>query len=342
MNTIQAAIAQLIEGQDLNDEQMQGAFKQIMRGEATASQIAGLLIALRIKGETVTELTGAVKVLRAFAVPVNINEPVLVDIVGTGGDASNTFNVSTTSAIVAASAGVKIAKHGSVAVSSRCGSANLLQAAGVNLKLSPLAIKTCVKQIGIGFMFAPLHHSAMQYAREVRGELAVRTLFNLLGPLTNPAQAKRLLIGVFARQWLRPLAQVMQNLGAEQVMVVHSTDGLDEISVSSKTWVAELKQNTIEEYTLSPGQFGLKTHPLKSLMVSSAQESLRLMQSILNNESPAGRDIVIFNAGAAIYLAGITDNLSAGIKRAHQAITSGAAKAKLAALIKLSNELRQT
>jgi anthranilate phosphoribosyltransferase len=332
----------ILSGHDLAHADMLAIMQQVMGGELTPAQIAGLVIALRQKGESVDEITAAATVMRALSTKVDIEESAhLIDTCGTGGDGIQTFNVSTCAAFVAAAAGAKVAKHGGRSVSSTCGSADVLEALGVNVNLSPAQVAKCVVEIGIGFMFAPNHHSAMKYAAPVRRELGVRTIFNLLGPLTNPANAKRQVMGVFNKDLTLKLVKVLQNLGSEHVMVVCGADGMDEISFTGDTHVAELKDGKISEYTLNPTQFDLPVHALKSIRVDNAQESKAMILDVLAGKSSVGkqsaaRDIVLLNAGAAIYVAGLQANIHAGIEHAAQVIDSGTAKQKLDELIGLS------
>ncbi len=332
------ALEHVLAGKDLNHADMLAIMQQVMGGELTPAQIAGLLVALRVKGESVDEISAAATVMRALSTKVDIiNSAHLIDTCGTGGDGIQTFNVSTVSAFVAAAAGAKVAKHGGRSVSSTCGSADVLEALGVNVNLSPDQVAACVESIGIGFMFAPNHHSAMKHAAPVRRELGVRTLFNLLGPLTNPAGAKRQVMGVFNKGLTLKLAQVLQNLGAEHVMVVHGADGMDEISFTGDTFVAELKDGKITEYTLNPAQFGLSVHDLKSIRVENAQASKDMILDVLQakispNKPSAARDIVLMNAGAAIYVAGLAANIQEGCELAAKVIDNGLALAKLEAL----------
>lgn len=326
---IKTAIARVVEHQDISILDMEHVMRQIMTGEATAAQIAALLVALRMKGETVDELTASASVMRELVTPVKVSGEHIIDIVGTGGDGLHTFNVSTTSCFVVAAAGATVAKHGNRSVSSTSGSADILEAAGVNLNISSHQVEQCIEELGIGFMFAPLHHSAMKHAIGPRKEMAIRTLFNLLGPLTNPAGAPNQLLGVFARQWLKPLAQVLKNLGSKHVMVVHSADGMDEISMVGETFVCELKDGEFSEYSITPEQFGLQRGHIEDIMVNSAAESLTMVQSVLADQPGAARDIVTLNSGAAIYCADLSPSLEAGIAQAREAIASGAAKEKL-------------
>ena len=324
-----AAITRVIDGQDLTREEMTGVMGLIMTGEATPAQIGGFLVGLRVKGETVAEITGAATVMRELATPVNVDTEGLVDTCGTGGSGSNKFNVSTASAFVAAAAGVKVAKHGNRGASSKSGSADVLEAAGANIILEPDQVARCIDTIGVGFLFAVSHHGAMKHAIGPRREMAVRTLFNLLGPLTNPAKAPRQLLGVYDRSWVSPVAQVLQELGSRHVMVVHSDDGLDEISIAAPTTVAELKDGQISEYMIEPEQFGCTRQSIDPLRVQNPQESLALVRQALGGSHEAAMDIVVLNAGAAIYVSGKTGNLSDGVEMARDAIGSGQAAEKL-------------
>ena len=334
---IQQAIAKLLEQQSLTADEMSDVMNEIMTGKATDAQTGGFLIALRLKGETVDEITAAAQVMRNLATPVDINADNLVDIVGTGGDGSSTFNISTASCFVVAAAGGHVAKHGNRSVSSKSGAADVLEAAGVNLMISPEQIKACVEDIGVGFMFALNHHSAMKYAIGPRKEMAVRTVFNVLGPLTNPAGAPNQLLGVFSKALVRPLAEVLKQLGSNHVLVVHAADGLDEISIATETFVAELKDGEITEYTIQPEDFGFSRQSLDSIKVETADESLAMLKGVLENEAGAARDIVCLNAGAALYAAGLSDSLAEGITKAADTIASGAALDKLTALIEKTN-----
>jgi anthranilate phosphoribosyltransferase len=334
---IKHAIARVIEGHDLSADEMTAVMRAIMTGGATPAQTAGLLVALRLKGETVTEITAAASVMRELATGVDIaGLDHAVDIVGTGGDASGTFNVSTTSMFVAAAAGCHVAKHGNRSVSSKSGSADVLEAAGIRLDLSPEQVARCVREVGVGFMFAPAHHGAMKHAIGPRRELGVRTIFNILGPLTNPAGVPNMLLGVFSRELLEPLAEVLQRLGARHVLAVHSRDGLDEISINDRTDVAELKDGRINSYSIAPEDFGLARASLDAIRVDGPQQSLALLRGVLDNRPGAARDIVMLNAGAAIYAAGIADTLAGGIVRAGEMIAGGQARERLDALIRVS------
>ena len=341
---LKQSLEHILAGNDLSHADMLILMQQVMSGELTPAQIAGLVIALRQKGESVDEISAAATVMRSLSTKVAINDTShLIDTCGTGGDGIQTFNVSTASAFVAAAAGAKVAKHGGRSVSSTCGSADVLEALAVNVNLTPQQVAKCVDEIGIGFMFAPNHHSAMKHAAPVRRELGVRTIFNLLGPLTNPANARRQLMGVFSQDLTLKLAKVLQNLGSEHVLVVHGADGMDEISFTGDTFVAELKDGKISEYTLNPAQFGLPIHALKSIRVENAEQSKAMILDVLSGKSSAGiqsaaRDIVLLNAGAAIYVAGLQANIHAGIEHAAQVIDSGQALAKLNALKAMTNK----
>jgi len=334
---MQAAIRAVTERRDLSAEEMTAVMRTIMTGEATPAQIGGFLIGLRMKGETVDEIAAAATVMRELATGVKVTGENVVDIVGTGGDAINTFNVSTACTFVVAAAGGTVAKHGNRSVSSKSGSADLLEAAGVNLDLTPEQVAQCINEIGVGFMFAPKHHSAMKHAIGPRKEMGVRTIFNVLGPLTNPAGAPNQLLGVFSSELVEPLAEVLNKLGSNHVLVVHAEDGMDEISVGAATRVAELKDGQVSTYTITPEQFGVERADIKQLVVSSAAESLAIINGVLENQPGAARDIVMLNAGAAIYAAGLADSLDAGIRKADTVIATGKAKEKLDALVKLSN-----
>ena len=334
---IQQAIKTVIQKQDLSSDQMISVMEEIMTGQATASQIGGFLVGLQMKGETVTEIAAAAKVMRNLATAVNITGEHIVDTCGTGGDGASTFNVSTASAFVAAAAGATVAKHGNRSISSSSGSADVLEAAGVNLEISPEQVSHCINTIGVGFMFAQKHHGAMKHAIGPRREMAVRTIFNLLGPLTNPARASHQVLGVFDKKWVEPMAKVLKELGSEHVLVVHAEDGLDEISIGSSTHVAELKDGDIHCYTIQPEDFGLARAPIKHLAVNNAKESLAVIKSIFGGQSGAARDIVALNAGAAIYAADIASSLAAGIEQAQALLDNGLAQQKLDELIRCSH-----
>ncbi len=329
---IKTAIERAVEEQDIHILDMENVMRQIMTGETTSAQIAALLVALRMKGETVDELTASASVMRELVTPVKVDGEHIIDIVGTGGDGLHTFNVSTTACFVVAAAGGTVAKHGNRSVSSTSGSADILEAAGINLNISSHQVEQCIKELGIGFMFAPLHHSAMKHAIGPRKEMGIRTMFNLLGPLTNPAGAPNQLLGVFDKHWLEPLAKVLKNLNSDHVMVVHSADGMDEISMADETYVCELKQGQLTQYTITPEQFGMARGSIEEIIVNGAEESLNMVQSVLADEPGPARDIVTLNSGAAIYCAGLSDTLDDGIEKARAAISSGAAKEKLTRL----------
>jgi len=336
--TPQQALTALIEKRDLTRDEMLSIMHQIMHGELTPVQIAGILIALRSKGETVTEIAAAAQVMRELSTKVPLSGVAdLVDTCGTGGDGAHTFNISTASAIVAAAAGVKIAKHGGRSVSSTCGSADVLEALGVNVNLTPEQVAQSVREIGVGFMFAPNYHSAMKHAAPVRRELGVRTLFNLLGPMTNPAGAPNQVMGVFHSDLVPKLAQVLKALGSRHVLVVHAADGLDEISLGGDTYVAELREGDVSEYTVNPQQFGLDNCASEKLAVHNIDEAKAMLHSVFDNQDGPAKDIVALNAGAAIYVGGAAPTLEAGIAQAQAVIESGAAKAKLEALVVFSS-----
>ncbi len=335
--TMPKAIQAVVDRHDLSTADMTSVMQMIMTGEATPAQIGGFLIGLRMKGETVDEITAAAGVMRKLADKVEVDSTHLVDTCGTGGDGAHTFNVSTASALVAAAAGARVAKHGNRSVSSKSGSADVLETAGVNLNLNPQQVAQCIEQIGVGFLFAPKHHSAMKHAIGPRREMGVRTIFNILGPLTNPAGAPNQVLGVFEKSLLEPLAKVLQRLGSQHVLVVHAEDGMDEISIGSKTFVTELKDGQIKNYTITPEDFDIKRHDTRALTVSSADESLAMIHAVLENQPGPARDIVMLNAGAAIYAAGLASSLADGMELARKAIAKGAAQSKLDELVRLSS-----
>ena len=333
---IQSAINAAIEQQDLSESDMIAVMRTIMTGEATPAQIAGFLVALRIKGETVTEIAAAASVMRELATKVEVSGEHLVDIVGTGGDGARLFNVSTASTFVAAAAGCQVAKHGNRSVSSSSGAADVLEAADVRLDISAEQVAHCVEQVGVGFMFAQNHHGAMKHAIGPRKELGTRTLFNVLGPITNPAGVKNQLLGVYSRDLVRPIADVLNALGSHHVMVVHSADGLDEISIAGETYVAELKNGEVTEYTVSPAQVGIEITAIDNLSVADAAESLQLIKSVLGKTNgqfsareQAAADIIAINAGAAIYVAGCAADWQQGVVVAQDIIASGTALEKM-------------
>ena len=334
---IQQALKVVVEKQDLTQQQMSDVMQYIMTGGATPAQVAGFLVALQMKGETVTEIAAAADVMRSLATPVNITASTLVDTCGTGGDGASTFNVSTASAFVVAAAGGQVAKHGNRSISSSSGSADVLEAAGVNLDITPEEVKHCIESIGVGFMFAQKHHGAMRHAITPRKEMGIKTIFNLLGPLTNPAKAKHQVLGVFDKKWVEPMANVLKALGSKHVLVVHASDGLDEISIGASTFVAELKEGDIRCYDIEPEQFDLKREAVESLAINNAEESLAIINSVFDGQTGPARDIVVLNAGAAIYAADIADSLDEGIKQAQSVIDNGMAKQKLQDLIHCTN-----
>ena len=337
--TLQEAIAALIEHKDLSSDTMTEVMRQVMTGAATPAQIGGLLVALRMKGETPDEIVAAAKVMRELATRVEVDTNGLVDTCGTGGDASGTFNISTASALVAAAAGARIAKHGNRSVSSNSGSADVLEALGVRLAVGPEGVAICIERVGLGFLFAPAHHGAMRHAIGPRRELAVRTIFNILGPLTNPAAAPNQVLGVFAPKWQRPLAEALRQLGSRHVMVVNAEDGLDEISISAPTRVAELRAGEILEYTLTPEDFGLPRSPLEAIQVANAEASAARIREVLSGVPGAARNVVVLNAGAALYVGGYAASHADGVALAAQAIDSGAAQERLRRLVELTQEL---
>lgn len=335
---IQEAIARLVDGSDLTADEMVATMRQIMSGACTDAQIGGLLVALRCKGESVDEVAAAAEVMRELATKVECESPDLLDIVGTGGDGSSTFNISTASAIVAAAAGIKVAKHGNRAISSRSGAADVLEAAGVNIELDASQVATCVERVGVGFMFAPRHHGAMRYAIGPRRDLGMRTIFNMLGPLTNPADAPRQVMGVYSADLVEPMAMVLGKLGSGRAMVVHADDGMDEISVLSETTVAELQDGKVNSYRISPEQFSIKRAQASDIIVESAEQSLAMVKSVFANTPGAARDIVALNSGAALYIGGVAQSHQQGVARALELLESGAVQRKLDELVACSNE----
>lgn len=339
--SLREALEQLLRCEDFTTEQMQAVMQELMSGAATPAQIAAILIALRAKGETVTEVSAAASVMRSLATPVHIEQKThLVDTCGTGGDGANTFNISTASAFVAAAAGAKVAKHGNRSVSSQSGSADLLEQAGVNLNLTPDQVSQCIEQVGVGFMFAPAHHSAMKHVIGVRREIGVRTIFNQLGPLTNPAQAPAQVLGVYDAALLRPFAEVLSNLGSRHVMVVHAEDGLDEISIASVTQVVELKEGQITEWQINPADLGIHHADLAALQIQSSADSLEIIQAVFDNQHTAAVDIVSLNAGASIYVAGLAPSYQDGVAKARAVIADGSAKQLFADFTNLTNQFK--
>ena len=324
---IQYAIAQLIDSVDLSSEQMQAAMRLIMTGECTDSQIGGFLVALRMKGETIDEITAAAQVMSSLADQVQVDAPNLIDIVGTGGDGTSTFNVSTAASFVAAGAGASVAKHGNRSVSSKSGSADLLEQAGANLNLDAQQVAKVIQAAGVGFMFAPMHHSAMRHAISARKEMAVRTIFNVLGPLTNPANVKRQVVGVFAKELTITLAKVFAQLGSEHPLVVHSDDGMDEISICAPTTISEMREGRVETYTVTPQDFGMSIASINDIVVADPSQSLAMIDDVLANKPGPARDIVVLNAGAGIYVSGLAKSLAQGVELASLAIAEGRALA---------------
>ena len=336
----QEALTRCIEHREIFHDEMLELMRQIMSGEMSPVMIAAITTALRVKKETIGEIAAAAQVMREFATKVPVRDPsAVVDIVGTGGDGAHTFNVSTSSMFVSAAAGAKVAKHGGRSVSSKSGSADVLEALGVNLNLPPERIAECIETVGIGFMFAPNHHGAMKHAAPVRRELGVRTIFNILGPLTNPAGAERQVLGVFHADLVGILIRVLQRLGSQRAFTVFGVDGLDEISLGAATLVGELKDGQIHEYEVHPEDFGLQMLSLRNLRVSGAAESKTMLLGALENQPGAAREIVCLNAGAALYVANVADSIGDGIARAREAIASGAARAKLDQFVQCTQRL---
>ena len=335
---INQAIKAVIEKKHLNESDMLDVMNSIMTGQTTDAQIGAFLVGLSMKGETIEEITASAKVMRSLATPVEIkSNKYLVDTCGTGGDGLGLFNISTASAFVVAAAGGKVAKHGNRSISSKSGSADVLESAGVNLNLSPSLISECIAQIGVGFMFAPAHHSAMKHAIGPRKELAVRTIFNVLGPLTNPAKAPNQVMGVYDKNLVEPIANVLKELGSRHVMVIHSDDGLDEFSIADKTYVAELKDGIVSTYSVHPEDFGLTLGDLKDIRADNADASLALITEAFSGRNGTAKNIISLNAGAAIYVSGLTTSLQSGIDRANQVLSDGSSQKKLDEYIKISN-----
>jgi len=332
-------LVSLLKGENLSSSEMEALMTLIMTGELTSAQIASCIVAMQIKGETPDEIAAAATVMREHANKVIVDDyKYLIDTCGTGGDSLQTFNVSTLSAIIAAAAGAKVAKHGGRSVSSKCGSADVLEALGVNVNLDHKKLGHLVDTIGIGFMFAPNYHPAMKYVAPVRKELEIRTMFNLLGPLTNPASAKRQVVGVYSKELTITFAKVLRKLGSKHVLVVHGEDGMDEISITGKTFIAELKDNVIKEYTIRPSLFKLKEGNLKDIVVEDSSHSKKMILDILNGKLSVGRDIALLNAGAAIYISGLVNDIDSGIMIAADMIDQGKAMEKLNQLITSSND----
>ena len=342
---IQQALNHITKNIHLTQPQMEDVMRSIMQGEATDAQIGALMMGLRMKGESIDEITAAARVMRELAIKIDVSDiPHLVDIVGTGGDGQNLFNVSTASSFVIAAAGATIAKHGNRGVSSKSGSSDLLEQAGINLDLDMQQTERCIREMGVGFLFAPNHHKAMKYAVAPRRELGIRSIFNLLGPLTNPAGVKRFVLGVFSDELCRPIAEVMRQLGAEHVMVVHSKDGLDEISLASTTHVAELKNNEITEWVLNPEDVGIPSQTLSGLIVADSSESLKLIKDALGrNKSDLGEkaaNMIALNAGAGIYVSGLSTSYKQGVALAHDIIYGGQALEKMSILSEFTKALK--
>ncbi len=336
---IREAIAKAVEGTNLTIEEMITVMEQITAGQATAAQIASLITALRMKGETVDEITAAATVMRKKATPIEVNtKGILVDTCGTGGDQTNTFNISTATAFVVAGAGVSVAKHGNRSVSSSCGSADVCEALGINLSLSPEQVGTCINKHGIGFLFAPALHGTMKHAIGPRKEIGIRTIFNLLGPLTNPAGAQVQILGVYRKELTGLLAAVLGKLGNQRALVVHGEDGTDEITTTGRSYISEWIEGDIHQYTIHPEDFGLPTSRLEDLRGSTAQENARIILDLLQGEKSPKRDIVLLNAGAALYATGTATTIAQGIKKAEEAINNGKAQEKLQALIQYSSQ----
>ena len=317
---ITLAISKISSGLHLEESEMSDVMLDLLEGRATDAQIGAFLIALDMKGETVEEVLGAAKIMRKLSAKVEVNKDKLVDTCGTGGSGIGIFNVSTTAAFVACACGARVAKHGNRSATRKSGSADLLEAAGVSLELNPFQVSDCIENVGLGFMFAPGHHSAMKHVIGPRKEIAHKSIFNILGPLTNPASTPNQVMGVYDKKWMKPVAEVHQSLGSKNVMVVHSEDNLDEISIASKTTVVELREDKISEYVISPEEFGLELQPLDELKVNSPEESLSMAKKALNGEHSAASSMVALNAGAALYVSGVEDSLAKGIERALEGI----------------------
>ena len=336
---IQEGIKTIMTGQDLTREEISSVMNQILRGSVSEVQIGAFLVSLCIKGESVDEVIGSAEVMRELSSKVSVDKEYLVDTCGTGGVGSGIFNVSTTAAFVASSCGAKVAKHGNRSATRKSGSADLLEAAGVAINLTPYQVKKCIEEVGIGFMFAPAHHDAMKHAIGPRKELGIKTIFNLLGPLTNPAGALNQVLGVFDMKWVKPIAEVLKGLGSNNVLVCHSEDGLDEISTSAPTKVAELRNGKIEEYSISPSDFGLKVLSINELKVDSPEESLKLAKKALNGENEAASQMVAMTSGAALYVAGLVKELKEGVELSLESIAKGRGLEKLEHLSSFSQSL---
>jgi anthranilate phosphoribosyltransferase len=335
------ALTRVIEHREIFHDEMLALMRRIMSGEMSPTMIAALAIGLRVKKETIGEITAAATVMREFAAPVPVvDRPHLVDIVGTGGDSSHTFNISTASVFVAAAAGARVAKHGGRSVSSTSGSADVMEALGAHINLAPELVAACLEETGIGFMFAPNHHASMKHAAPVRKELGVRTIFNILGPLTNPAGAPNQLMGVFHPDLVGIQVRVLQRLGSEHVMVVYGQNGMDEVSLSGETLVGELHRGEVREYVVHPSDFGLPVYDSRVLRVANREESVACIRRALSNEDGPVRDVVLLNAGAALYCAGVAGSVAEGVKRAREAVASGAAQRKLDQFVAVTQKLK--
>jgi len=348
---IKEAIGKVVEGFDLTRQEMVACMNEIMTGQATQAQIGSFITALRLKGETVDEITGAAMVMREKAVKIamgknivdldrddiNIDRETIIDTCGTGGDGTNTFNISTTTAFVVSGAGLKVAKHGNRGVSSQCGSADVIKALGVNIDIPPEKIKECINEVGIGFLYAPLFHGAMKYAIGPRREIGIRTIFNILGPLTNPANANCQVLGVYRKELTEPIANVLKNLGTKRAFVVHGLNTLDEISITGETRVSELKNKKVRTYRVKPSDFGMKKAGLEDIRGGSVEENAQIVREVLEGKKGPRQDVVLLNASAALVAGGMAKDFKAGVKVARQSIESGKAKDKLARLIAFTN-----
>ena len=337
---IQSAISQVSSGKNLSKDDMSEIILEILEGKVTDAQIGAFLIALSMKGETVDEVIGAVSVMRNLSTKVEVNAPNLIDTCGTGGTGIGIFNVSTTSAFIASSCGAKIAKHGNRSATRKSGSADLLEQAGVSLSLTPEQVASCIEEVGLGFMFAQAHHSAMRHVVGPRKEIGQKSIFNILGPLTNPASAKRQVLGVYDKKWMIPIAEVLNELGSEHLFIVHSKDGLDEISLACPTYVTEMKEGKISEYEISPEDFDFKTTSLDGLQVNSPQESLNLAKLALQGEHEKASSMICMTAGAALYLSDIAGSLEAGVELAKSSLESGAGLKKLNQLVEFTSQFK--
>ena len=336
---IKTAISEIIKGRDLQREDMTSVMFQILEGRSTDAQIGAFLAALSIKGESIDEVVGVVSVMRELSEKVEVDTHHLVDTCGTGGTGVGIFNVSTASAFIACACGAKVAKHGNTSATRKSGSADLLEEAGLSLELSPKEVSRCIEEIGIGFMFAPAHHTAMKHAVGPRKEMGIKTIFNIVGPLTNPAGALNQVIGVYDKRWLKPIAEVLRELGSQHVLVVHSKDHLDEISIANETYVAELISGSIQEYVIKPEDFGFKKHSLEDLIVSSASESLSIIKQGFLDKNLAASSMIAMNAGAALYVSGVSVSLEQGVIIAMECIKDGKGLKKLDELISFSQSL---